>query len=383
VLDRHAPRTSSRAHSKRWWTEEIKQERRVFGRARRACKNSRISFDEYCRVRNQYYRHIRKAKRLAWERFLEGVFPTDEHSELAADPERCWKALRYTNPQVPSYRPAIRVSGVDGSPDTTAATAEEKEKIFMAQAFPSQTRAGRETAFPDSVADVSAREVREALFTQSVKKAPGVDGIGFKALRLLWRWAEDRVVSLVQGCIRMGYHPCTWKTAKGILLRKQGKLTYTVAKAYRVISLLSCFGKVVEKVVATWIASFCEKNDVFHRGQFGCRRGRSTLDAVAQLVAKVENTWAKKRTALALLLDVRGAFGRVDKRQLLKRMTQVGMAGNMIRWVDSFLSDQRAMLVIDGRTGQTHAIQAALPQGSPVSPVLFIGKSGEEASKIG
>jgi hypothetical protein len=89
VLDRHAPGTSTRARSKRWWTEEIRQERRVFGRARRACKNSRISFDEYCWVRNEYYRHIRKAKRLAWERFLEGVFPTGEYTELAADPERC------------------------------------------------------------------------------------------------------------------------------------------------------------------------------------------------------------------------------------------------------------------------------------------------------
>jgi hypothetical protein len=112
----------------------------------------------------------------------------------------------------------------------------------------------------------------------------------------------------------MGYHPYTWKTAKGILLRKQGKPTYTITKAYRIISLLSCFGKVVEKVVATWIVSFCEKNDVFYRGQFSYRRGRSTLDAVAQLVAKVENTWVKKRTTLTLLLDVRGAFDRVDKR---------------------------------------------------------------------
>jgi hypothetical protein len=176
----------------------------------------------------------------------------------------------------------------------------------------------------------------------------------------------------VQGCIRTGYHPCTWKTAKGILLRKQGKPTYTVAKAYRIISLLSCFGKVVEKVVATWIASFCETNDVFHRGQFGCRRGRGTSDAVAQLVAKVENTWARKRFALALLLVVRGAFDRVNKRQLLKRMTQVGMAGNIIHLVDSFLSDRRAMLVIDRRMVQTHAVQAGLPQGSRVSPVLFI-----------
>jgi hypothetical protein len=93
---------------------------------------------------------------------------------------------------------------------------------------------------------------------------------------------------------------------------------------------------------------------------------------VAQLVAKVEKAWGTKRTALALLLDVKGAFDWVDKVQLLRRMVQVGIAGNTVRWVDSFLSNRRAMLVIDGRMSETRDIQAGLPQGSPVSPVLFI-----------
>jgi hypothetical protein len=177
--------------------------------------------------------------------------------------------VREPTPQAPSHTPAIKISGVDGQPDKVVAIAEGNEEIFMAQAFPSQAVVVGDVSFPSSVTDVSAREVREALFTQSVKKAAGVDGIGFKAIRLLWRWAEDRVMLLVQGCIRMGYHPCTWKTAKGILLRKQGKPTYTAAKAYRVISLLSCLGKVVEKAIETWIASFCEREDLFHRGQFG------------------------------------------------------------------------------------------------------------------
>jgi hypothetical protein len=53
-------------------------------------------------------------------------------------------------------------------------------------------------------------------------------------------------------------------------------------------------------------------------------------------------------------------------------MIQVGIAGNIVRWVDSFLSNRRAMLVIDGRTGEIRDVQAGLPQGSPVSPVLFI-----------
>jgi hypothetical protein len=46
-----------------------------------------------------------------------------------------------------------------------------------------------------------------------------------------------------------------------------------------------------------------------------------TSDAVAQLIVKVENAGAKKRIALALLLDVRGAFDKVNKRHLLERMT--------------------------------------------------------------
>lgn len=128
----------------------------------------------------------------------------------------------------------------------------------------------------------------------------------------------------------------------------------------------------VEKAIATWIASFCERGDVFHKGQFGCRQGRGTSDAVAQLVAKVERAWGAKRAALTLLLDVKGAFDRVDKTHLLKRMTQAGIAGKTVRCVDSFLSNRRAMLVIDGRKSETRAIQAGLPQGSPVSPVLFI-----------
>jgi hypothetical protein len=75
---------------------------------------------------------------------------------------------------------------------------------------------------------------------------------------------------------------------------------------------------------------------------------------------------------LTLLLDIKGAFDRVNKRQLLKRMIEVGVAGNTVRWVDSFLSDRRATLFIDGRTGKTQDIQAGLLQGSPASPVLFI-----------
>jgi beta-xylosidase len=55
------------------------------------------------------------------------------------------------------------------------------------------------------------------------------------------------------------------------------------------------------------------------------------------------------------------SFDRVNKKQLLKRMVQAGIVGNIIRWADSFLSNRRALLVVDGRIGKTRGIRTGLP----------------------
>jgi hypothetical protein len=39
------------------------------------------------------------------------------------------------------------------------------------------------------------------------------------------------------------------------MIPKQGKSNYTLAKSYRPISLLPCLGKIIEKIVASRIAS--------------------------------------------------------------------------------------------------------------------------------
>jgi hypothetical protein len=97
-----------------------------------------------------------------------------------------------------------------------------------------------------------------APFDQSVKKAPGPDRLGFKAMRLLWVWDAPRINAIVKMSFRLGVHPRVWKEAKGVAIPKPNKPDYGVAKAYRVITLLNCLGKVVEKVAANAIAEQCE-----------------------------------------------------------------------------------------------------------------------------
>ena len=107
--------------------------------------------------------------------------------------------------------------------------------------------------------DIRDREVKNAIFQSSVKKAPGPDKISFLLIQKAYQNLESRFNKLYRILIRKGYHPRCWKLAKGVVLKKNGqKRDYTMLKAYRVVSLLNCLGKISEKILAKRLADLAE-----------------------------------------------------------------------------------------------------------------------------
>ena len=82
--------------------------------------------------------------------------------------------------------------------------------------------------------------------------------------------------------------------AKGILLKKPNKPDYSIAKSYRVISLLNCLKKIVEKIAAITLSNFCEQNELLYKGQFNYRKQRNAIDAVVKLILITEMLRIKK-----------------------------------------------------------------------------------------
>jgi hypothetical protein len=68
------------------------------------------------------------------------------------------------------------------------------------------------------------------------------------------------------------------------------------------------------------------------------------------LIATVEHAWKHKKIAGALFLDVKGAYPNVIRQQLIKRLVELGIPGDIIRWVNSFLTDRKIQLVINSYT---------------------------------
>ena len=60
---------------------------------------------------------------------------------------------------------------------------------------------------------ITDENIREAVFRQSTKRAPGPDRLGFKVIKLLWEWDTSRIIGLVKTMFRLGIHPQAWKEA--------------------------------------------------------------------------------------------------------------------------------------------------------------------------
>ena len=217
----------------------------------------------------------------------------------------------------------------------------------------------------------SSKEVEEAIL-RSGNTSPGVDETPPLIIRKVWPILANEITLLFQLCLNEGYHPTVFKTAILCALPKIGNRPKHLPRSYRLIALLSCLEKVLERIVARRLARIALKSRLISPVHFGAIPGRSAVDAACTLTHDVERAWEQEDILTALAFDIKGAFDAVTKERLTERLWQQNIPLSLIRWVASFLTDRKAAIRLDGQTGDQESIQIGVPQGSPVAPILFM-----------
>jgi retron-type reverse transcriptase len=119
-------------------------------------------------------------------------------------------------------------------------------------------------------------------------------------------------------------------------------------------------------------AAAAESQGLLPETQMGNRPQRST-DLVIKLVVDATHTaWRHGAVASLLQLDIKGAFDTVNHTRLLHTLQHQGFPPWAVRWIRGFLTDRTASLFFDGESTPPYCITAGVPQGSPLSPILFL-----------
>ena len=353
-------RPSSQA--KPWWDAELSNLARFIADTRLLQKEL-ATFDPTIQSRikksRNFFKKLCRFKKRDWANTKLQNATTDEIWKFPN-----WSKGMRNYPTPPIYR---------GNNLSKATTPEEKgaalrKELFQPppplEAFPAPDFTFRS---PEDLpfTELAEEELSSALFDSSNISAPGPSQTCYQVIKWAWSLDEGRslIHSLVRKCLATGYHPKIWRKATAVALRKPNKPDYSNPRAYRLITLLGCLGKLLEKVVA-------------HRLTFLASKLLTTL--VAEQPAPpltpssndIQAAWNSGRVTSALTFDIKGYFDFVNHNRLLHELRRKHLPLEYIKWTASFLSNREAAVCIDGIRGPMHPVENGIPQGSPVSPIL-------------
>jgi hypothetical protein len=132
----------------------------------------------------------------------------------------------------------------------------------------------------ESFSSVNRSEVKRVLKAINCNSAVRSDKIPYTTLSYLDECLPDILPSLATVLLKFGHHYHKWKHAICTIIPKQGKSSYNTAKSYRPISLLSCLGKIIEKIAATRIAEAGKIYGAISSFQFGNKDSHLYITAI-------------------------------------------------------------------------------------------------------
>ena len=215
------------------------------------------------------------------------------------------------------------------------------------------------------------RELNLAIKKLKNKKSPGADGITNEMLKHLGPSTKNILLQVFNSSWHSGKFPSRWKEAYIKPSLKKGK-DKNKPESYRPISLLSCTGKLLERLVNKRLLWYLESNNLISPSQTGYRQHRGTEDQLAYLTQDILDGFSEKKKTVAVFFDLSKAFDTVWKKGLLLKLKRSGIQGKMFSWIKDFLFQRTARVKLDGTLSNLVKIREGVPQGGVISPVLFL-----------
>lgn len=204
----------------------------------------------------------------------------------------------------------------------------------------------------------------------------GPDNVHNRCLKNYTDSLIKHLTKLFNHVLILGYIPNEWKKAYIILLLKPNK-DKNQPSSYRPISLLSCLGKLLEKIIKKRLMLVLNRRNILPQHQAGFRPGKSTLYNILRLERHAEQNLILpmsriRRHSAVILFDIKAAFDSVWHDGLIYKLNDLRIPRYLVNYMISFLNDRTAYIELENILSRPFKLCSGTPQGSPLSPLLYI-----------
>ena len=384
AADKHIGKKKCSPQNKCWMTDEIKEAIHRRNQLRKRMPETRESWIEACRSTAKM---INEEKERQWKEYVETV-------DRSTDGRKIWRTIRAMDGRTPPPRKneVLVVDDVGYVEDKDKA--EQFAKTYKKFSKLPKRKTDRDVRrnnykrmdermmdqsidgpIQESEQDLTMEEMNRAIFGASTNKASGDDDIPYELIQHLGPIAKEFLLHIYQRCWRGEGIPSKWRTAVIKTLLKDGKDPKKTT-SYRPISLTSCLGKILERIIADRLIYLLETRKVLNPNQAGFRQGRCTTDQILKLVQdatdNIHSPRHESQRTVVCFFDYEKAYDKVWRDGLISKMLDLDIPPRFVKYVRHFLSGRNTWVEVNNKRSKKFVLKEGLPQGSCISPLLFL-----------
>jgi hypothetical protein len=176
----------------------------------------------------------------------------------------------------------------------------------------------------------SQAEVLKILKGLDITKANGSDGVSNRLLKETAEFISLPLSNLFNSSFTSGMVPLTWKESNICPIHK--KEDKSLVSNYRPIALLSCVGKVQERVVYLHLYKYLKEENLLTWKNSGFKELDSAINQLLYITDKIHKALEEGKEICLVFLDVSKAFDKVWHSGLLHKLRCMGVEGNLFEW---------------------------------------------------
>lgn len=213
-------------------------------------------------------------------------------------------------------------------------------------------------------------EIFTAIMGLKNSSAEDAYGMTARIIKHVAPFLSEPLARLLNRCIHENYFPNELKISKITPLFKGGNKSDPAS--YRPIAIIPMLSKVFEEILKERLIDYFSTRSLFCDQQYGYLKGKSTINAICNLIDVVTHEFDEGHKPSATLLDLSKAFDCVPHSILLEKLRYYGIRGDSLCMFESYLSHRKQIVVTQEGRSFERDVGYGVAQGSKLGPILFL-----------
>jgi sarcosine oxidase/L-pipecolate oxidase len=172
---------------------------------------------------------------------------------------------------------------------------------------------------------ITENELEIELENMKSNKSSGYDSINAKIIKIIAKEISKPLTHIFNLSFSYGIIPDNLKVELITSIFKCNE--DNKFENYRPISVLTCFSKLLEKLVVKRLKQFIDKNNILSKHQYGFRQNRSTEHAIIDFVDKITTAIDQGKFSVGIFLDLSKAFETINHKIQIRKLQHYGIRG--------------------------------------------------------